>query len=1007
MTRKGQPAYGKAYGDMNSQADISHTGNLAALEELQARPQWVCWRKEPRDKKLTKVPYNPRTGQWARSNDPGTWASYAVAKRTYEHSLTTKHPYDGIGYMFSRDITGIDLDHCINEAGTIDDWAQFYIKRFTSYSEISPSGEGIHILVHGTILNHQGRKRPIPERLQPRHAEAAIEMYDSGRFFTFTGLHLDGTPDTIEERSAILQAVYAEMTASRQQHSLKKHERNPIWKSSDDALLDKAMHAKNGTTFRALWNGDTSGYVSQSEAELALCNLLAFWTGNDAHQIDRLYRFSALYRPDKWDRPARSGETYGEGTIARAIASCTDAYNIKGKIIQFRRWQTSLVDEYRVQLPETDLEFALDCLHDEEEGDARLYAHLFWGKCIYDHTEGMWYEWRGHFWERDECKHSLLLASGPLASVYLDASAQLAEEVAQMEKHLDPDLLKGMDTSQERYQWLRIITSELIGRAKALKKLKRAQAVLTYAQAYLRITSREWDNRPWLLACTNGVLDLRTGDLHPGQPDDYLRTAIPTEWMGMESPCPRWEQFLQEIFEDKSEQERAELIVFLQRLLGYGITGSTMHHIFSILYGEEGRNGKDTLVDTLKDVLGPLVGAVSNDLFVAQDKFRVGGAPTPHLCDLQGKRLVWGSETRQGDKLNIAQIKLLSGGGDISARQLHGRQYTFTPTHKLLLMTNYKPHADARDKAFWSRACLIEFGIRFVEHPQASNERKADPHLKEKLKQERNGILGWLVKGCLAWQKRGLVVPSFILLATEKYRDEEDRILQFLIECCFIHPDASIKASVLYSTYKIWCEDNQFGRGMNATLFGHEMSRRFEKKTTKTGRIYKGIGLRTAGESGEGSVKEVYSKEVTSECPPQANVGDFEPESGEGCEDLHHVFSPNQDFGLYRGQNQVKPFTPFTNSSFAKVPESASKNISAAKDDHVQPFTDLSHARQYVETSDGIGYLTDNRQEQDVTFVAAERKERLRYKIGVVLLSDGVERFYYPSMVSAVQSEVI
>ena len=182
-------------------------------------------------------------------------------------------------------------------------------------------------------------------------------------------------------------------------------------------------------------------------------------------------------------------------------------------------------------------------------------------------------------------------------------------------------------------------------------------------------------------------------------------------------------------------------MVFLQRLLGSGIIGTTSHHVFTILYGEEGRNGKDTLFDTLKEVLGPLVGVVSNDLFVAQDKFRASGAPTPHLCNLQGNRLVWGSETRQGDKLHIAQIKLLSGGGDISTRQLHGRQYSFTPTHKLLLMTNYKPHADARDQAFWSRACLLEFGMRFVEHPKTPNERQVDPGLKEQLKEERSGIL--------------------------------------------------------------------------------------------------------------------------------------------------------------------------------------------------------------------------------------------------------------------------
>src|SRR5262249_27262292 len=150
-------------------------------------------------------------------------------------------------------------------------------------------------------------------------------------------------------------------------------------------------------------------------------------------------------------------------------------------------------------------------------------------------------------------------------------------------------------------------------------------------------------------------------------------------------------------FEDKLDRET--LIAFLQRLLGYGITGATTEHIFPILYGEEGRNGKDTLLSTLESVLGPLVGAVSNDVFIASDRLRSGGAATPHLCDLQGKRLVWGSETKQGDKLNIAQIKLLTGGGAISTRQLHGKQYTFTPTHKLLLMTNYKPHADARDKA--------------------------------------------------------------------------------------------------------------------------------------------------------------------------------------------------------------------------------------------------------------------------------------------------------------------
>jgi putative DNA primase/helicase len=951
-----------------TQADILDTPKLPALEELQARPQWVCWRKEDRQGTFTKVPYSARTGNKAQSDNPSTWASYAQAVQALRTGT-----YHGIGYVFHRDYTGIDLDHCVNPDGRIDPWAQAYLDRLGSYAEYSPSKSGVHILVRGIIAS--GLRRRVSHASHPvPHPEAAIEMYCDRRYFTVTGNHVVGMPTTIEV-CPDLHVIHAELTVPKptQKPTQQLPSHGPA-ALDDAAVLDRAMHASNGATFRALWNGDTSGYVSPSEADLALCDVLAFWTHKDASQIDRLFRRSALYRPEKWDRPARSGETYGAGTIARAIAGCHETYtrHTHSKIIQFRRKPQGTFEAEAVALPETHLEFVLECLQDEEEGDARLYCHLFRGKCVYDHTEGMWYEWQGHHWERDECKHALLLASGPLASVYLDASAQLAEEAAQSEKRLDPDLLqhfKGDDPHLQRYEWLRAMTGALIGRAKALKKLKRAQSILTYAQAYLRITSREWDTHPWLLACTNGVLDLQSGELQQGKPDDYLKTAIPTEWVALETLAPRWDQFLQEIFQDKPEQEREALIAFLQRLLGYGITGSTAHHVFTILYGEEGRNGKDTLLDTLKDVLGTLVGAVSNDLFVAQDKFRASGAPTPHLCDLQGKRLVWGSETRQGDKLNIAQIKLLSGGGEISTRQLHGRQYSFIPTHKLLLMTNYKPHADARDQAFWSRACLLEFGIRFVERPHAPNERQADPGLKETLKEERSGILAWLVRGCLAWQQQGLAIPTSICLATEKYRDEEDRILHFLNERCLTRPEVSIKASVLYEAYKAWCEENQFGRGMNATLFGNEISRRFEKKTTKVGRVYQGVGLLATGEGlvkgvdsdttsyesaseantdtkavskGEGLVKGLDSATMFHERASEANGETQETQEGEGCEGFHHVFVQNAKKGSYRGQNVVKPFTPFTNSSIENVPQAPSEANAEQNRSDWQPFTNPS-----------------------------------------------------------------
>ncbi len=820
---------------MRLHADVLSTPNVPALAELQARPHWVCWRKEQRQGKLTKVPYDAITGRRAKANNPQTWTGYAQAVQAL-HTGT----YHGIGYMFQRDYTGIDLDQCVSEDGRIESWARAYLDRLPSYAEYSPSKTGIHILVRGIIPS--GTRRPM---LGALHPQAAIEMYCERRYFTVTGHHVEGTPTVIEACHELL-TIYAEITAPIQKKSVYDDERDDTaWELSDDALLDKALQARNGATFGALWEGDTSGYGSQSEAEVALCNLLAFWTGKDAYRMDRIFRRSALYRPEKWDRAARSGETYGEGTIARAIASCSETYHPQrqGTILQFRRGLTD-DQELRVQLPETDLDFVLDCLRDEEEGDARLYAYLFRGKCIYDHTEGTWYEWRGTFWERDECKHSLLLASGPLASAYLDASAHLSEEAAQEEKKLDPELLKRKepDAQQEHYQSLKAMTGELIGRAKALKRLKRAQAVLTYAQAYLKITSRQWDTHPWLLGTREGVLDLRTGTLCDGQPEEYIRTVIPTIWSGLDEPAPRFEQYLREIFADREDSERVALIAFLQRALGYGITGIVTEHIFLMLLGEEGRNGKDTLMTLLTRVLGNVVGAVSNDVIIASGKYTTPGSAKPHLCALQGKRMAWASETSKGARFDVGQVKFLTGGGSIPARQLYGHDYTFDPSHLLILLTNHKPHADAQDSAFWDRLCPIIFTLRFVDHPAMPNERQKDRNLGQTLEQEASGILAWLVRGCLMWQREGLAIPPSVLQARQEYREEENTLGQFIKECCVIHEQARVKASRLYERYKEWAQDNNL-KAMNGNTFGLEMKKLYAQKRANEGNVYCGIGL--------------------------------------------------------------------------------------------------------------------------------------------------------------------
>lgn len=467
-----------------------------------------------------------------------------------------------------------------------------------------------------------------------------------------------------------------------------------------------------------------------------------------------------------------------------------------------------------------------DSLFKDEYGDAELLAQLYQGRLCYDHSEKSWYRWAGHAWQRDRTGIVRQLVGGQVAAQYLQHAA-LARRDAEAE------------ADEQRATDLRVLEQRLIERAIKLRKLNRVLNILGFAQSKLGITGDEWDSDPWLLGVQNGVIDMRSGEFRPGRPEDAIRATAPTTWSGLDSAAPRWEQFLREIFEDSAEA--SGLIGFLQRMLGYGTTGLTTEHIFPIMWGARGRNGKDTLLKILEHVLGPLAGAVSSDVLVAASA-RTGGAAQPHLVDLRGKRLAWASETNEGARLNAGQVKLVTGGGRISTRPLYGNQMSFDPTHLLILITNNKPHAPADDDALWERVKLIPFTMRFVDKPIAPNERKRDSNLGTTLRSEASGILAWLVRGCLDWQRQGLNPPDSVALATREYKQAEDTISLFLEECCVVHPTAIAGTTALYRVYKAWADEMNL-RPMTGTAFGTRLGERFEKKHTRTGNVYQGIGL--------------------------------------------------------------------------------------------------------------------------------------------------------------------
>jgi len=283
--------------------------------ELKAIHQWVVWRYEFIKGKWTKPPYRANGNGKASSTDPATWSDYVTALATYQ-----KGGVDGIGVALTLDlgIVGVDLDHCYDpQTKSFEPWATTIIDHFRSYTEASPSGTGVRIFLKGKLP-------------AGGHKKGNIEIYSSGRYLTVTGRALKNSVRTIEPRQAELDAFLAEHFPEPKLEKRAGASSNGDGHLSDHEIIEIAFSAKNGDKLRSLLAGNCGGYPSASEAEMALCSLLAFYT-QDETQIDRIYRGSRLFR-EKWDaKHYGDGATYGEHTIEKAISGVREAYSGKAE----------------------------------------------------------------------------------------------------------------------------------------------------------------------------------------------------------------------------------------------------------------------------------------------------------------------------------------------------------------------------------------------------------------------------------------------------------------------------------------------------------------------------------------------------------------------------------------------------------------------------------------------------------------------------------------------------
>lgn len=271
-----------------------------AITELSRREQWIVWKylpPLPGADKPRKVPFCPATGKPASTTDPSTWG-------TFDAALSVVAAYEGTGFVFSPDdpYVGIDLDSCVDADGHVAEWAADIVLALDSYTERSPSGTGLHVIVRGTLPPSGRRSGP-------------VEMYEQGRYFTITADYLPELPDAIGERGVALRELHRRVFGDLDAVIAPRTTVNRrTVEPGDEDLIERMLRSQHGPAIRALWDGDVSAYDGDdSRADLALVSHLTFWTGGDQARVDRLFRQSGLYRA-KWDE-RRGAQSYGARTL--------------------------------------------------------------------------------------------------------------------------------------------------------------------------------------------------------------------------------------------------------------------------------------------------------------------------------------------------------------------------------------------------------------------------------------------------------------------------------------------------------------------------------------------------------------------------------------------------------------------------------------------------------------------------------------------------------------------
>lgn len=749
-------------------------------DELKQLDNWCVWKFENRNGKRTKIPFNAETGDFAKSNDKSTWSSYETA--------VNAEGVDGIGFFFEPPYLGIDIDdidddlHRFKQGDKLDNIVSEFNEAFKSYTEVSPSGNGLHIIVKGKIPGSRRRK-------------GNIEMYDSGRFFTMTGKNIGKYKDVTEVSEQVFKTIYNKYLPNNTiKYPTTNNYQENIHNLSEIDVINEIYNSKQAKLFDDLMKGNYEPYyTSHSEADMALANILAFWCAKDYSQMDSIFRQSNLYR-DKWDEK-RKNSTYCEQTLFKAINEVNNIYTPKQ------------------EKEENPLRYALSHIFDSEKKDKEYPIRS------YDDTGNAdrFIDRYGHLYKHSYITNKFYIYDGQKWKV--DDRGAIRKLIDEMIENIKNEkVLHSEDVTEEE---AREAFQKYYKKTRGTQSKKNIMNELMHRKT---VTPDEFDKDDMLLNVANGYIDLTSRELYKHDINRMFSQIANTDYSEKMQPAV-WLDFLNDIFAgDKA------VIRYIQKALGYSLTGSTREQVMFILFGK-GRNGKSIFVETIAEILGDY----SNNMQAKSLMVKKNDNVNTDIARLSKARFVTSSEPNEGFRFDEGLIKQITGGDKVTARFLYAEEFEYTPKFKIWVSTNHKPIIRGTDDGIWRRLVLIPFDVQIPEE-------KVDKDLKYKLLREAPAILNWMAEGAYMWMREGLELPEKLKDAGQTYRTEMDVVEQFIQEKCKRAEDVRETGKALYEEYKKWADENNEYK-MDKNKFGKKLKEKFRSKKMNNGVNYLGVEL--------------------------------------------------------------------------------------------------------------------------------------------------------------------